>query len=115
MPNEGHDRRDPRWPADARIGPATAGNGGTVAKLLVSPAINEDFAADVFAAREAAVSEAPAWPGAHDFVIAATAVATGRVVLTGDRSARFGDVPGIECIHVAVTAMPVTDRPPGSA
>lgn len=39
--------------------------------------------------------------GAHDLIIAATAVATGRVVLTGDRSARFGDLPGVGCIHVA--------------
>lgn len=38
--------------------------------------------------------------GAHNLIIAATAVATGRVVLTGDRSARFGDLPGIECIEV---------------
>lgn len=38
--------------------------------------------------------------GAHDLIIAATAAATGRVVLTGDRSARFGDLPGVECIHV---------------
>ncbi len=39
--------------------------------------------------------------GAHDLIIAATAAATGRVLLTGDRSARFGDLPGVECIHVA--------------
>lgn len=39
--------------------------------------------------------------GAHDLIIAATAAATGRVVLTGDLSARFGDLPGVECIHVA--------------
>lgn len=38
--------------------------------------------------------------GAHDLIIAATAAATGRVVLTGDRSARFGDLPGVACIHV---------------
>ncbi|WP_300406305.1 PIN domain-containing protein [Nocardioides sp.] len=38
--------------------------------------------------------------GAHDLIIAATAASTGRVVLTGDRSARFGDLPGVECIHV---------------
>lgn len=39
--------------------------------------------------------------GAHDLIIAATAAATRRVVLTGDRSARFGGLPGVECIHVA--------------
>lgn len=36
--------------------------------------------------------------GAHHLIIAATAAATGRIVLTGDRSARFGDLPGVECI-----------------
>jgi tRNA(fMet)-specific endonuclease VapC len=39
--------------------------------------------------------------GAHDLIIAATAAATGRIVLTGDRSARFGELPGVECLHVA--------------
>ena len=43
----------------ATIGPATAGNGAAVAELLASPDIDEDFAADVLAAREL---EAPAWP-----------------------------------------------------
>ncbi|WP_136709586.1 PIN domain-containing protein [Agromyces sp. H66] len=38
--------------------------------------------------------------GAHDLVIAATAVATKRVILTTDRAARFGDLPGVECIEV---------------
>lgn len=38
--------------------------------------------------------------GAHDLIIAATAAATGRIVLTSDRSARFGDLPGVECITV---------------
>lgn len=36
--------------------------------------------------------------GAHDLLIAATAVATGRTVLTTDQSARFGDLPGVDCI-----------------
>lgn len=36
--------------------------------------------------------------GAHDLIIAATAVATGRTVLTGDHAARFGDLPDVECI-----------------
>lgn len=39
--------------------------------------------------------------GAHDLIIAATAVATGRTVLTNDRQARFDDLPGIECICAA--------------
>lgn len=46
----------------ATIGPATAGNGVAVAEMLASAAIDEDFAADALAAREAVVSEAPAWP-----------------------------------------------------
>jgi tRNA(fMet)-specific endonuclease VapC len=36
--------------------------------------------------------------GAHDLLIAATAVATGRIVLTTDQGARFGDLPGVDCI-----------------
>lgn len=38
--------------------------------------------------------------GAHDLIIAATAAAAGRTVLTGDRHARFGDLPGVACIRV---------------
>jgi tRNA(fMet)-specific endonuclease VapC len=38
--------------------------------------------------------------GAHDLIIAATAVATKRTVLTTDRSASFHDLPGVECIVV---------------
>jgi len=33
--------------------------------------------------------------GAHDLIIAAHALETGRVVLTRDAQARFGDLPGI--------------------
>lgn len=36
--------------------------------------------------------------GAHDLIIAATAVATKRTVLTTDRSARFQDLPGVTCL-----------------
>ena len=39
--------------------------------------------------------------GAHDLMIAATAVATKRTVLTTDRSANFHDLPGVDCIVVA--------------
>lgn len=39
--------------------------------------------------------------GAHDLIIAATAVATGRTVLTTDRNARFHDLPGVDCILVS--------------
>ncbi len=46
----------------ATIGPAPAANGRDVLAMLKATAIDEDFDADVHAAREAAVSEAPAWP-----------------------------------------------------
>lgn len=38
--------------------------------------------------------------GAHDLIIAATAVATKRIVLTTDRTARFSDLPGVDCLEV---------------
>jgi len=38
--------------------------------------------------------------GAHDLMIAATAAATRRIVLTTDRSANFDDLPGVDCIVV---------------
>jgi len=51
----------------ASIGPASAGNGAEVVALLSSialgeTAVDEDFAADVSAAREAVDLEGPAWP-----------------------------------------------------
>ncbi len=39
-------------------------------------------------------------PGAHELIIAATAVATKRVVLTADHKAHFDDLPGVDCILV---------------
>lgn len=39
--------------------------------------------------------------GAHDLIIAATAVATDRTILTTDRNARFDDLPGLDCIVVS--------------
>lgn len=36
--------------------------------------------------------------GAHDLMIAATAVATRRTVLTTDRGASLHDLPGVDCI-----------------
>lgn len=39
--------------------------------------------------------------GAHDLIIAATAVATGRTILTTDRNAHFEDLPGVDCIVVS--------------
>lgn len=47
------------------------------------------------------VHRAGAPRGAHDLIIAATAVATGRTVLTMDRNAHFGDLPGVDCIVVS--------------
>lgn len=38
--------------------------------------------------------------GAHDLIIAATAIATGRIILTTDRRAHFDDLPGVDCIVV---------------
>lgn len=38
--------------------------------------------------------------GAHDLMIAATAVATKRTVLTTDRGANFHALPGVDCIVV---------------
>ena len=37
--------------------------------------------------------------GAHDLIVAATAAATRRTVVTTDRQARLGDLPGVDC-HV---------------
>ncbi len=36
--------------------------------------------------------------GAHDLLVAATGVATGRTVLTTDRTARFENLPGVACL-----------------
>jgi tRNA(fMet)-specific endonuclease VapC len=36
--------------------------------------------------------------GSHDLLIAATAIATRRTVLTTDRKARFDDLPGVDCL-----------------
>ena len=37
---------------------------------------------------------------AHDLIIAATAAATRRVILTTDRNAHFDELPGVECLVV---------------
>ena len=39
--------------------------------------------------------------GAHDLMIAATAVATSRTILTTDRGASFESLPGVSCIVVS--------------
>jgi len=36
--------------------------------------------------------------GAHDLIIAATAVATRRTLITTDRAARFDELPGVDCV-----------------
>lgn len=36
--------------------------------------------------------------GAHDLIIAATALATGRTLLTGNRAARFDELPGLDVL-----------------
>ena len=36
--------------------------------------------------------------GAHDLMIAATAVATRRTLVTTDRNARFGELPDLQCL-----------------
>ena len=39
--------------------------------------------------------------GAHDLMIAATARATGRIILSTDRAARFDDLPGVAAIVIS--------------
>lgn len=38
--------------------------------------------------------------GAHDLIIAAHALQTGRLVLTSDANARFGDLPGVSATAI---------------
>ncbi|MBD0673053.1 PIN domain-containing protein [Streptomyces sp. CBMA156] len=40
--------------------------------------------------------------GAHDLIIAATAVATARVLVTTDASAGFADLPGVQAITLGL-------------
>ena len=46
----------------ASIGPASASTGAEVVALLALNTVDEDFAADVLAARDAVALEGPAWP-----------------------------------------------------
>lgn len=46
----------------AAIGPATESNGADVVALLTAAALDDDFAADVLAARDAVALDGPAWP-----------------------------------------------------
>lgn len=57
--------------------------------------------ADIHGRLLAHVHRAGAKRGAHDLMIAATAVATRRTVLTTDRSANFHELPDVDCIVVA--------------
>jgi tRNA(fMet)-specific endonuclease VapC len=41
--------------------------------------------------------------GAHDLIVAATAVATKRLLLTTDRSARFEELPGVDRLLLGPT------------
>ena len=36
--------------------------------------------------------------GAHDLIIAATAIATRRTLITTDRAAKFDELPGVDCV-----------------
>ena len=46
----------------AAIGPISASNGAAVKNLLAAGAVDDEFAADVLAARDAVSLEGPAWP-----------------------------------------------------
>lgn len=57
--------------------------------------------AEVHARLLAHVHRAGTKRGAHDLIVAATAIATKRLLVTTDRSARFHELPGVECRVVA--------------
>ena len=62
-----------------------------------------DFTGDVARAHaklSAHVRRAGTPRGAHDLIIAATAVTTGGRLVTTDKAARFGDLPGVDCIDL---------------
>jgi tRNA(fMet)-specific endonuclease VapC len=63
----------------------------------------EDYTLDVAAAHArllAHVRRSGRPRGAHDLIIAATAAATRRTVLTSDGSAAFADLPGVDALVV---------------
>jgi tRNA(fMet)-specific endonuclease VapC len=39
--------------------------------------------------------------GAHDTVIAATAISTQRTLVTADKAARFHELPGLQCVLIS--------------
>lgn len=63
----------------------------------------EDYTLDVAAAHArllAHVRRTGRARGAHDLIIAATAAATDRTVLTADAAAAFADLPGVDALVV---------------
>ena len=69
--------------------------------LEAFPVVAYDFAvAAVHSSLMAHCHRAGSQRGAHDLIVAATALATGRTVLTTDKGARFGDLPGVEALVV---------------
>lgn len=80
-----------------------SGREAFVARVLATiPIESYDLAvAQVHGLLLATVHRQGAQRGAHDLLVAATAAATKRTVVTIDRSARFGDLPGVECIEVS--------------
>lgn len=76
-----------------------------VAGVVASVPI-EDYTLDVAAAHArllAHVRRTGRPRGAHDLTVAATAVATGRTVLTSDASAAFHELPGVDVTVVGRT------------
>lgn len=62
----------------------------------IAPVIDYDYAvAEHHAELLTHVREQGRPRGAHDLIVAATARATGRTVLSTDKNARFGELPGV--------------------
>lgn len=82
----------------ARVDGPAARRGGFVDALLAEVPV-EPYTTEV-AERHAELMahvRATGTPrGAHDLIIAATAVATGRALITTDARARFAELPGVE-------------------
>lgn len=64
--------------------------------LVIAPVVDYTVAvAEVHATLLAHVRRTGSPRGAHDLVVAATAMASDRTILTTDRRARFDDLPGV--------------------